>query len=384
MSDKNSCNKKIIFIVKGITQPRCIKRIETLYKAGIPIKVYAFNNGLYEENIKNLPFKIHKVIDRDLSSSKINKIKSFINYFHQFYKENSPNDIYYLFGYETAAICYFLGYKNFIYEEADISAARINNKLIRSINILLDKQIIKKSIYTIFTSLGFTRYYYGKNTPSKIIHLPNKLNSYFDDLEKKNSVISSNINPQKIKFGFIGLIRYKETIVRFAKVIGKYFPQHEFHFFGDEERKGMYIDSETRLYKNIFLHGPFRNPTDLPQIYSKIDINIVCYDTKSGNVRIAEPNKLYESIYFETPIVVSSKTFLAERVKELGIGFDIDSSKDECIINFINNIDINRMNQIVQKMKTIDYKELVDNSVQFIDKINALIKRGNYTRFYTE
>ena len=377
MDKIDNYKRKIIFIVRGITQPRCIKRIETLQKAGFPIKVYAFNTGLYEGNIKNLPFNVSRLIDRDLKANKITKLLSFIKYFRQFYKENSPNDIYYLFGYETAIICYFLGFKNFVYEEADISATRIKNKILRSLNEFIDKRVIKKSIYTIFTSLGFTRYYFKNTCPSNIIYLPNKLNSYFNDVEKKNAVKSTIINPEKIKFGFIGLIRYKETIVRFAKVVGKYFPQHEFHFFGDEERKGTYIDEEIRSYKNVFLHGPFQNPTDLPQIYSQIDINIVCYDTTSGNVRIAEPNKLYESIYFETPIVVSSNTFLAERVKELGVGIDINAGNDECIKEFINNINADNINLIIEKMKKIGYKELVDDSTEFVNKMSMILNHKN-------
>ena len=197
---------------------------------------------------------------------------------------------------------------------------------------------------------------------------------FFDDEEKKNSIASNTITSKKIKFGFVGLIRCKDTIVRFAKIVGKHFPQHEFHFFGDEERKGQYIDDEIRSFNNVFLHGPFKNPTDLPQVYSNIDVNIVCYDTTSGNARIAEPNKLYESIFFEKPIVVSKNTFLAERVKEYGIGFDIEASKDECIIEFINNIDVDKLSHIIQHMKTISYKELIDDPTELIDKMSKLLK----------
>ena len=51
-------------------------------------------------------------------------------------------------------------------------------------------------------------------------------------------------------------------------------------------------------FPNVKLHGKFKNPSDLSVIYNKIDLNVICYDTTSINVRIAEPNKLYESIFF--------------------------------------------------------------------------------------
>ena len=62
------------------------------------------------------------------------------------------------------------------------------------------------------------------------------------------------------------------------------------------------------------------------------------YDTTSINAQYAEPNKLYESIYFRTPIVVSSNTFLAKKVNRLGIGYDINGLNKEEIKSFVNNL----------------------------------------------
>ena len=53
-----------------------------------------------------------------------------------------------------------------------------------------------------------------------------------------------------------------------------------------------------KRYPNIFLHGSFSNPQDLAKVYESFDVCVTCYGTSSGNVKIAEPNKLYESIYF--------------------------------------------------------------------------------------
>ena len=121
------------------------------------------------------------------------------------------------------------------------------------------------------------------------------------------------------------------------------------------------------------MHGAFENPKDLQNIYSKIDISIVCYDTASGNVRIAEPNKLYESIFFETPIVVSSGTFLEDRVKEYNVGYAIDSSKDDTIIEFVNNITKQNINAVIERMKGIPYMELIDSSDDLIEKTKVIV-----------
>ena len=222
-----------------------------------------------------------------------------------------------------------------------------------------------------FTSQGFVKYLFGKKHPKNITLMPNKLSTYFD-AEKKATVKSSDMDIKHIKFGFIGLIRYPNTIIRFAKVIGKHFPQHEFHFFGDAEKKE-YIDDELRSYKNVIMHGAFENPKDLQNIYSKIDISIVCYDTTSGNVRIAEPNKLYESIFFETPIVVSSGTFLEERVEEYNAGYAIDSSNDDTIIDFVNNINKSNIEAIIESLKKVSYMELIDNTDTLIESTKKIV-----------
>ena len=364
--------KTLVFIALQLSQPRCIKRIETFHKAGFPIKVYGFDSGLYSSTLSKLTFEVEEIITRDKNIGKFQKIKFFLSTIKRIIKENKKNSIFYFFGYEIASIAWLLRCKNFIYEEADVTASRSNSNIMRSIMLAIDRAIIRKSKLTVFTSQGFVKYLFGEKQPENITLMPNKLSTYFN-AEKKATVKSSDMDIKHIKFGFIGLIRYPNTIIRFAKVIGKYFPQHEFHFFGDAEKKE-YIDDELHSYKNVIMHGAFENPKDLQKIYSNLDISIVCYDTASGNVRIAEPNKLYESIFFETPIVVSSGTFLEERVKEYNVGYAIDASQDNTIMEFVNGITKDNIETIIGRMKNIPYNELIDSSDTLISRAKDICK----------
>ena len=52
---------KIKFILGQISQPRCLKRLEAIKNAGFEIAVYGFDNGLYNENIRNKDYKIHSI-----------------------------------------------------------------------------------------------------------------------------------------------------------------------------------------------------------------------------------------------------------------------------------------------------------------------------------
>ena len=130
-------------------------------------------------------------------------------------------------------------------------------------------------------------------------------------------------------------------------------------------------------YRNIVMHGAFENPKDLQNIYSKIDISIVCYDTTSGNVRIAEPNKLYESIFFKTPIIVSSGTFLEDRVKEYNAGYAIDASKDNCIIEFVKSMTKDDIDAIMNNMNNVSCSELIDSSEELVKRINEKVNESN-------
>lgn len=357
----------VVFIVQQLSQPRCIKRISAIQKAGIPIKVYGFDNGLYNSNLDKLPFSITAIIKRDKTVSRLKKIIFFIRTVKRIMNENSQNDLFYLFGFEIGIISYFLKCKRYVYEEADVSAARIHNSVLRKFLLMLDRSVILNSMLTIFTSQGFVKYIFEDIRPHNVIFVPNKLNIFFTE-EKRLKLSNRVIDINHIKFGFIGLIRYPNTIIRFAKVIGREFPQHEFHFYGDVERK-YYIDEEINNFSNVYFHGPFKNPTDLPCIYSNIDINVVCYDTRSGNVRIAEPNKLYESIFFETPIVVSKDTFLAERVKEYNIGESIDASSDKLIFSFVRSLKREIIDEYIQSCRSIPYNEVIDDSSEFLKRI---------------
>lgn len=365
--------KTVVFIVGQLSQPRCIKRITTIQQAGIPIKVYGYNNGLYEENLKTVSFKVDGYL-----TNRGNRIARRISPYKQIrkiYMENSNDSIFYVFGYDLAKKIFTIGCRNYVYEEADVNSAKFKNPLRRFFAIQFDKFLAKKSLFTVYTSQGFVDYLFpNKNKRPNYVLLPNKLNSYFRE-HNRDAVVKNPIDINHIKFGFVGLIRYPNTIGRFARVIAEHFPQHEFHFYGDRNVKLLDVLFGS---PNIFFHGRFRNPEDLESIYSKIDICISCYDAQSSataiNVKIAEPNKLYEAIYFKTPLVVSEGTFIGTRVNELNVGFTLVSHCDEEIINFIENLNCDDLQKVVLSCQKIEKCSLLDNPKSLIETIMIFVK----------
>lgn len=350
---------KIVCILPQLSQPRCIKRVKALESAGFEVVVYGFDNGYYSDNIKDYTCKIVSVKAADVKS-KLSKIKSNINLVRCATENLSAEDVVYLFGIQLAGCYKLIGCKNkYIYEQADLNYTKLKHPLIVSIFRKLDKWLIKGSYKTILTSGGFIEYLYNGLAPDNVCLLENKLHISLKKVDVKDKAISPNF-----RFGFVGAIRYPRTVFGFAKVIAEKFPQYEFHFYGEGD-SSLQAKELCDKYNNLHYHGKFRNPDDLQSIYDNLDINIVCYDPDSMNVRIAEPNKLYESMYFKVPIVVSEGTFLEKRVKEFHAGFSINALDESSIIKFVNSLTVVKLQEVVTQMNHFDSNNLFDQTDAF-------------------
>jgi glycosyltransferase involved in cell wall biosynthesis len=67
------------------------------------------------------------------------------------------------------------------------------------------------------------------------------------------------------------------------------------------------------------------------------------YDTTNGslNNKIALPNKLYEAMYFQVPIITSKGTYLGELVDEYGIGNIVKCCDKEELLNTMTSMNTN-------------------------------------------
>ncbi len=315
-----NAKKKINFILNSVSDAHAIKRINDFKQKGYKVKVYGFDRMDSE-----LPFDDLTVLGRFTNKTTyLFRLKIYLAGLWKLFRHYKRDDsIWYYFGFDVAMFATLMNdNKCYIYEECDIVyVAKIKSKILRSFFGWYDRHIVSCSLKTVFTSEGFMEFHYGSkdSAPGNIVLVPNKL---ADSVLSLNVESSHIIDPSHIRFAFIGALRYT-TLTNIAKVIAGNFSNHEFHFYGIVPP----TMKETDLPHagNIFYHGAFRNPIDLPDIYANVDILIAAYDTSSINVRYAEPNKLYEAIYFRTPIVVSKNTFLANKVRSLGIGTAIDA-----------------------------------------------------------
>ncbi len=355
--------KRIVCITGAISQPRFVKRINGLVEAGFDVIVVGYDRGLYNDNKlpKAVSF-INKGIQTDGGGYMSKIVSGYKDVEELLDKYNNADTIFYSFSFLTA-IWFYYKRANYIYEISDILYGYKRMKLIQPLMKCLDRKVVKYSFLTIMTSEGFKQFLFGEKNLDNIIIQPNKLSS---KLNVKRLVLKPNI--KSLNFSFVGSIRYFDTVLRFAKVVGKSFPQHKFHFFGNSKFTAEF-KKQCREYENVIFHGAFKNPEDLENIYSQTDIVVTCYENHNLNERIAEPNKMYEAIYFCKPIIVSSNTFLAQQIEKYKCGYAINAYCDMNIVNFINDLKVENLISISKNEFDFDTRLLIDQPNVIVDKI---------------
>lgn len=322
--------KHIIFILSSLNDSHFRKRIEEFIENGYQVKVLGFKRkGQDLPPLPYIPIVLGEIENRNF--------KSRLSLFNRKIKEIAPECKGKLCFYSSLDIALFAKLyikAPYIYEVCDLTELTIGNPIIRGALSKINTSVIKKSVKTIITSEGFAEYF-DKLPDDKFYLIPNKVSPEMPEFNSKER----SLNTQKIKIGFAGVIRF-ESIYHFIKVCADYGETIEMHLFGiysDADEWASKIEEIEKKTDNIYYHGKFSNPSDLPSIYDSIDLVLCTYPPTLG-VKYAEPNKLYEAIYFRCPIIVSDKVFLGDKVRRLNIGYVINAMDENEIKKFFASI----------------------------------------------
>ncbi len=128
--------------------------------------------------------------------------------------------------------------------------------------------------------------------------------------------------------GYVGGVRYYEANIKLVRqlanhsryalqYIGKTYPQCDLRPYCREH----HID-------NVTFCPAFRNE-EKPQLYSKIDLIHSLYGAGNQEVATLLPNRLYDCVLFQRPILVSKRTYLAEIVEQYHLGLALDLDQDD-------------------------------------------------------
>lgn len=360
----SSSSKKIVFVLNAISLTRCRKRVQEFLDHGYQVDVYGFDRG-GEAFSKPTDYEIKTIGFHSVSMRYHKRLLIILKSLRKLYKKyrNQDNVVFYYFFFDVAFAASMISNRPYIYEESDIPYANIGNSLLRNYLRRKDKSIIRKSLLTVITSEGFIKYHGLENQQDNICLVANRVNPTLMQLPFEHKKFDDN----HLSIGFVGGFRY-QSVINFADVVGKDFPSLDFHVFGNIMQNKEAISELDRQCSNIHLHGIFENPQDLPSVYEHLDFVLATYDVTSINAQYAEPNKMYESIFFRVPIIVSNGTYLSEKVNRLGIGYAI------------NGLDKNEIRRFIAELNKEGYEEKINNlnAIPKEDAVNANPKLFEY------
>ena len=360
--------KEIVFIINSAQNQRCIKRVNEFVEQGYKVAAYAFSREVEMRNTPN--FELNLIGQYKNVVPYYKRVLMIIRAVRKILNQYKKQDVvYYLFGLDIAMAFSLQSKRPYIFEESDLAHTYIRSKAVRNSLEWIDKYIIRQSLLTVFTSEGFAKYHFGNHFPQNICFIPNRLSPEITKLPLTERKREKNA----LSIGFVGGSRF-ESIARFVYFFVKNFPMYQFHFFGsiDLTQKQRFAFLET--YTNCHFHGAFKNPDNLPEIYSQIDLVLSTYDVKYDNVRYAEPNKLYEAVYFETPIIVSKGTFLADKTLKLGIGYEVDPLNEKEVVEFVNGLTPESLENCRQHARALGKEWALNINTAFFEKLSSLIK----------
>ncbi|WKV08012.1 glycosyltransferase [Thermoanaerobacterium sp. CMT5567-10] len=326
--------KKVLFIVPHNIDPRIKKRIRIFINNNYQVYLLYGNRDKKSNNELDL-LGINNITWVNFSNSRstIKRIFNLLLFSKNVckYIKNIQPDIIYITGFEAliaVCLCSLKNRKKIFYEVPDLPGGRWRrNKIFKKVIDKLEKMLLNNIDRIVLTSPFFIENYKEYKTKIFIFeNLPEK--RIFANFEKKHH--------EKFTIGFFGEIRYKKSMETLIEGLGG-LNNIDIIIAG----KGIYYDEINDIakkYSNIRMLGSYDYEKDIVYLYSLVDCIYSVYDLISDNVRLALPNKLYEAIICELPIIVSKGTKLEEFVKNKGLGFGISPDNKNELREIINNL----------------------------------------------
>lgn len=185
------------------------------------------------------------------------------------------------------------------------------NKIIYNFIIIREKQMLKKvdTHIVVTPKMGETYYKISKN-----IFIVN--NAPYKDLFKNIEKTPS----EKLRIGFIGSVRYYDEMKSLIDASQKYKDAVEIVICG----RGIYSEKlaeYSKSFSNVKIQGAY-NINQLEELYRNIDITYAFYPGDTATISM--PNKFYESIITETPVIANKATEFGYEVDKNNFGYGIE------------------------------------------------------------
>lgn len=356
--------KTLAIIIGFLPNPRIYKRI-ALEKQLYNVHLICWDRGTDMQNKPSEDGYIVHCITEQASADPIKRILPYKRFFKKsmdILREISPNIIH-VQGIDMLNVA--CKYKNkhksdihIIYEVADLHRLLVDKqksiikRAAQRYLKCLDKKRCKEIELLIVTSEKYVEKYFGAFvSQKKIFVFPNLPDlSAFKNYKKKAEIATFTV-------GFIGDIRYPrqmKNLISAARACNMNI------LFAGFEQCGNEIEKLCEDYEKAEWYGRFDFKTEAAKLYEKCDVIYSVYDADMENVKVAIPNKFYESVYCELPIIVAKNTYLSELVEQWGVGVSVNHKDVEELKKVLISLSTDR--DIYDKISRncILHREMID------------------------
>ena len=197
-----------------------------------------------------------------------------------------------------------------------------------------DRRLEKYYDLLIITSQKYYEVYFGGFVAeNKVLFMPNVPDlSAFKTYKHKKEQLPFTV-------GYIGAVRYKKQMMNLLTAATECGCNLLIAGYEDEP---VVIQPLCQTNPNIEWVGRFDFNARAAELYGRCDVMYSVYDADMNNVRVAIPNKLYEAVFCEMPLIVARDTYLASIVEEWGVGVAVDHNSTDELIKVIRHIQENK------------------------------------------
>ena len=334
--------QRIVILIGFLPNPRMRKRIE-LEKQLAELHLICWNKGANMLDWSEPEDVVPHIIDLKASVNPAERILQFPGFARRatrLLRELRP-DVIHVQAFDMLHVAYW--YKRrydpkvqLIYEIADLSPLIMEKQrglLRKSINHIAraaDKLYCKQIRLLIVTSEKYVEAYFGPFVPrEKILFFPNVPDlSCFEGYRSKD-------HEKDFTIGFIGAIRYREQIRNLIEAAKKCNMNLLMAGYENEPKE---FEAQCQADPKCEWVGKFDFNSQIAGLYGKCDAMYAVYDADIRNVQVALPNKLYEAVVCEIPLIVARNTYLEEMVRKWGVGIAVDHKSVDELVDALNTL----------------------------------------------
>lgn len=225
-----------------------------------------------------------------------------------------------------------------VYEVADLRSTHLEQgrgivkRLMSGYVETVEKKLLREVDLLVLTSEAYYDCHFNSVIPrEKAIVVPNVPDPvFFAGYSKKTS------GPFTV--GYIGGIRYLEQMKMLVDASRELGVRVLFAGGGETDSELLELREYCSGMDFVTFTGKYRYEEEIAELYGRIDCVYSVYDASIPNVRIALPNKLYEAILCELPIVVAKETLLSRVVESWGVGVSVDCKSKEELIGALRDL----------------------------------------------